>query len=1096
MQITYSAFGGVEVIVDGVATAIGRAREREVLATLLAAQGAPVSADRLATEIWGADAGTATLPLVQVAVSRLRSLLEPQRQQRGGQLIVSEAAGYVLRADTADVDVWRFEELAGEVLGGGYPPVKVAAMCEEAAGLWAEPYAGTVAPGPQRHADRLIELHADLQLDHGRALLDLGRPDAVVRLLAAIAQKHPFREPLWCLLALAQYRSGRQGDALATIRQLRTAMVDELGVDPVPRTLELEEAFLRQDPALLLSSDPLTGGDLPVATERVVQAGSAREDLFGRADELAVGVGLLDESQAQQRMRLLVVTGEGGIGKTAYLDALQAESRRRGFEVLVGNNHPDDLAPALWPWTEVVRPLHEDADPVVWEALQPVVAADPSVAVGATPVRTFDAVVALLRARAARGPLLLVIEDLHWADTASLHLLRHLAQSRLDVPIVVAVSRRSTEEPAPPLLDCLAALARAGVARVHLDGLPDRAVGELLETVVGSHDATLDSFVSELTAGNPFFVLQYAGLLSPAVELDDFDPSTLTVPESITDVLGQRFRGLPDDARTMILAAAVFGRSFEAEALAALVDEPLDDVLDALDLGQFAGLVEQAGASFTFVHSLAQDCAYRELTPGRRIRLHDRAALVLEGARGHSPDVVSAIAHHTWLAAGLSKEHRERAVAWRVQAAGVALSQHAADEALELWRGVLTAVATDTVEAAEAHGGIAVALMQLSRIGEASHEIEAGVRIACRIEEWDLLVELVATLAAAGPWAWPTHGRHHTTFLGDLRTALPHIQTRARALLLAVLEVELFTLGRDEDRGHYADEALTLALAGDEDLRRRVLLFITVGTTAIWAPPRRLEVVQELLDLEPTDDLLVSALLSLAVVEWENRHPEAADEAMERGVAEARRLGTAAVDLPHAWWKATRARDRGDLDAELLLSTALDLHDRTGVGSYLDAQVLAAVHRSRDTGSAQLLRDCPTPVSSTVQAILAHALLEFGETDRARPLMELWSDQLPTVHHELVGACFQVLVFSELGSPEQIRTATQRLERHRGFALALSALADHCGVVDHFLAVGYAALGDPRATEAATEALKANQELGCAPWAERSEVLLASLVAS
>lgn len=1084
MRITYSAFGGLEVIIDGSVTSIGRAREREVLATLIAARGAPVSADRLATEIWGTDSGPGTLPLVQVAVSRLRSLLEPERRQRGGQRIVSEIPGYVLRADTADVDVWRYEELAGQVLGGGYPPAEVAARCEEATALWANPYAGVTAPGPQRHADRLMELHADLQLDHARALLELSRPDAAVRLLAEIAAEHPFREPLWCLLALARYRSGRQGDALATIRHLRTSLADELGIDPGSSTAELEEAFLRQDPALL------SGSDMVLPSRSAV-----RQGMIGRTEELAAGVQLLDDARTQSATKFVVVTGEGGIGKTAYLDALQHDARDRGFEVLRGTNHPDDLAPALWPWTEIVKPMQQYADPLVWEALQPVVAADPSVAAGATPVRTFDAVVSLLAARAAHGPLLIVIEDLHWADTASLHLLRHLAQSRLDVPLVVAVSRRSTEEPIPPLLDCLAALARSGLVRVPLDGLPDAAVRELLDAAVGSHDASLDTFICELTGGNPFFVLQYVGLLSSNTDLAGLDPRTLQVPESITDVLRQRLRELPDFALTSVLAAAVFGRSFEVEALARLVDEPLDKVLDALDRGKLAGLVVGDGARFAFVHSLAQDCSYRELPSGQRIRLHDRAARVLESTRESSPDAVSAIAHHTWAAADLSDDHRERAVVWRVRAAQAAASQHAAREALELWQGVLAAVPAESARAAAAHGGCAVALAHLARIGEASIEIETAVHMAGQLGEWTLLAELVANLAVVGPWAWPTHGRHHTTFLDDLRSALPHAEARSRALLLAVLEVELYTLGRDEDRGVYADEALELSAGADDDLRRSVLLFLAVGTTAIWSPPRRHGVIRELLDLRPTGDLLVGALQSLAVIEWENRNPEAADAAMVDGVAEGQRLQTGTVDLPYAWWNATRARDRGDADDQQRLSTALKLHGEAGVGSYEDAQVLAAIHRTRGADAAQRLRDCPTPVSSTVQAMLAHALLECGETDRARSLLDSWAAEPLAVHNEMVGACFRLLVVAELGSQEQIKAALLPLESLRGFAVALSALADHCGVVDHFLAVGYAALGDPRAVDAATAALKGNRELGCKPWAERSEALLAKLAA-
>lgn len=1096
MQITYSAFGGVEVIVDGLATAIGRAREREVLATLIAARGAPVSADRLATEIWGDDAGTSTLPLVQVAVSRLRSLLEPDRRQRGGQLIVSDAAGYVLKADTADVDVWRFEELAGEVLGGGYPPAKVAAMCEETAALWATPYAGTLAPGPQQHADRLIELHADLQVDHARALLDLGRPDAAVRLLAGFALEHPFREPLWCLLALAQYRSGRQADALGTISTLRTSMLEELGVEPVRRTLELEEAILRQDPALLLSADALTSGDAAPSAGWSAMNRPSGDALIGRSDALAAGVELLDEAARQESMRLLLVTGEGGIGKSAYLEALTQESRARGFEVLLGTNHPDGLAPPLWPWTEIIRPLHDRAEPHTWKALQPVVAADSSGVGAAGPLHTFEAVLAVLAARARNGPLLLVIEDLHWADTASLLLLNHLAQARMDVPLVVAVSRRSTEEPTQAMLDTLAALARAGVSRVHLDGLSSLAVGELLDTVVGAHDRGLSSFVAELTGGNPFFVLQYAGLLPAAAELAALDPATLDVPEGITDVLRQRLRGLPAESLPIVLAASVFGRSFDCEYLAAVVSKPVDEVLDALDRAKLAGLVTQQGGTFYFVHSLAQDSAYGALTSGQRIRLHDAAGHVLEELRGSDPDILSSIAHHTWAAASLSKAHRVRAVTWRVRAAHAASSRHAPSEALELWEGVKDAVPAGSVLAAQAHGGIAVALTHLSRIGEASIDLEIAVRSARELGEWNLVSEVVSSIAVIGPWSWPTHGRHHTTFLDDLRAAVPHVEARPRALLLAVLEVELFTLGRDENRGLYADEALELSIGADDDLRRSVLLFIAVGTTAIWPPHRRLEVVRELLELKPADDLLVSALLSLAVIEWENRNPDAADAAMAQGVAEGRRLKTTTVDLPQAWWNATRARDRGDADAQDRLSYAVHKHAETGVGSLLDAQVLAEIHGPRDDAAAQRLRECPTPVSSTVQAMLAHALLECGERERAEELAALWADPEQAVHHEIVGACFQLLVMAELGSVEQITAAVARLEPMRGFAVALSAMADHSGVVDHFLAVGYAALGDARAAATAAEALQANREMGCIPWVERSAALLKSLTAN
>lgn len=1095
MQISYIAFGGLQVVVDGVARAVGRAREREVLATLLAARESPVSAERLATDIWGAESGPTTLPLVQVAVSRLRSLLEPERVQRGGQLIISEPGGYVLRVDTADVDVWRFQELAGEVLGGGYPPAQVAAMCEEAEALWAMPYAGILSPGPQRHADRLIELHTDLHAEHGRALLDLGHHDAAVRLLAPVVAEHPFREPLWCLLALAQYRSGRQGDALSTIRQLRTAMVQELGVDPVPSTLQLEAAMLQQDASLFLA-DPLVRNEMRASHEGSVPTEATGHALVGRVEELETGLGLLDRAVERATRQQLLVTGEGGIGKTAYLDVLKREACARGFDVVVGATHPDELAPALWPWAEIVRSLVDPDDLDEHHELHAVVATSPRAPAAASPLRTFDAVVALLAEHAERRPLLLVIEDLQWADTASLRLLRHLVEARLDVPLVVAVSRRSTDRSTRDLLDCLAALARAGVTRVPLDGLSAHAVAELIDHTISECSDDLAAFVSEVTGGNPFFILQYIGLLASRMDLDVLVPADLQVPESITDVLRQRLRNLPEDALRTVEAASVLGRSFAPSALAAMLERPIDELLDALDHAARAGLVVDDGAGYSFVHALAQAAAYRELPSGRRIRLHDRAGRALEDLPGPHGHRISAIAHHAWAAASLSTGHRDRAVEWRIRAADIELSRYAATEALALWRGIHELVEPDSVATARAHGGIAVALMQLSRIGEAAVEIEAGVDVACRLGEWELLAELVATLATAGPWAFPTHGRFDTTFLDQLRSALPHVTPGSRALLLAVLEVELFTLGRDEDRGLYAEEAIELSADADVDLRRRVLLFIAVGTTGIWSPTRRLAVVEELLALEPVDGLLMNALLSLAVVEWENRHPDAADEAMERGVAEARRLGTAEVDLAHAWWMATRARDRGDHDADALLCAAVELHRRSGVGSLQDAQVLAAVHRSRESDALELLRNCPVPVSSTVQAMLAHALLEQGDVDRARSLMALWDDGTPSVHHEIVGACFQLLVLAELGTPEQIRAGLARIEPHRGSTVALSALADHSGVVDHFVAAGYAAVSDPRAATVAAEALRANEELGCKPWAARSARLLASLTNS
>src|SRR3954453_16677837 len=141
VSVRYSAFGAMAVSVDGEEVALTRRRERGVLSVLLAAHGAPVAAERLVAEVWGDEAPGQTLASLQVAVSRLRSLLEPDRKARKGSRLVSTAAGYSLVADVADVDTWTFESLASDALSASAPEERLR-LADAARALWAAlPYA-------------------------------------------------------------------------------------------------------------------------------------------------------------------------------------------------------------------------------------------------------------------------------------------------------------------------------------------------------------------------------------------------------------------------------------------------------------------------------------------------------------------------------------------------------------------------------------------------------------------------------------------------------------------------------------------------------------------------------------------------------------------------------------------------------------------------------------------------------------------------------------------------------------------------------------------------------------------------------------------
>ena len=229
-----------------------RRRERDLLALLLAVRGA-VPVERILEELWATDTHRAA---VQVAVSRLRSLLDPGHD--GPRGVEMTAAGYRLVAD--DVDAWHFEEVAERALALTAPADRLV-LATRAVELWAgEPYAGVAAPSVRAEATRLEELHLALQEARAEALVALGHGAAAVRVLTTLAPVNPYREQLWALLARAQFACSRQADALVTVATLRRRLAEDLGVDPSPMVRMLEQRILDQDAGLAEAPVPAPRG--------------------------------------------------------------------------------------------------------------------------------------------------------------------------------------------------------------------------------------------------------------------------------------------------------------------------------------------------------------------------------------------------------------------------------------------------------------------------------------------------------------------------------------------------------------------------------------------------------------------------------------------------------------------------------------------------------------------------------------------------------------------------------------------------------------------------------------------------------------------
>ncbi|PZG03061.1 hypothetical protein C1I95_34080, partial [Micromonospora craterilacus] len=291
-DVEVSVLGPLRLRVNGAEVKVGGPRPRAVLALLVAAGGRAVPATTLIEQVWPDSPPPAVSNTLQGYVALLRRLLEPGRAARAAaRRVVWNGSGYALRLRPASVDADRFERVAIEAhaaLVANRPGAAATALDAVLPSWRGRPYEDIAdAPPLLVHAARLERIRATAVADRHAASIALGEHAAAIAPLAALVEETPLDERLWELLALAQYRAGRQGDALGTLRTARRQLAEELGIDPGDRLRQLESDVLAQAPGLGTAADSATirvtgappPGRLPTPVDELVGRQTERADL-------------------------------------------------------------------------------------------------------------------------------------------------------------------------------------------------------------------------------------------------------------------------------------------------------------------------------------------------------------------------------------------------------------------------------------------------------------------------------------------------------------------------------------------------------------------------------------------------------------------------------------------------------------------------------------------------------------------------------------------------------------------------------------------------------------------------------------------------
>lgn len=930
--------GPTEIVMPTGVVELPSVSQRRLLAAL--ASAAP-TAVRLDWFCWtfGVSSGA-----VRTTVARLRRLA-------GNELIHTTTTGYRLGVPVDATIACR--ELARS---GGDPDVIALAL-----GRWVGPafYEFREEMWAHGEAARLAEVYATAVEDRAEALIAARRSDEAIAALESHVRSHAFRDRPQGLIIRALAASGRQTEALRRFQEYRTFLAESAGTEPTSELRRIEQR-------VAAGWDGVGDAARTVAprrsrSSRPVPAGLASTPtIVGRSGQLAVLAGAADAAQ-ESTPQVVLVEGEAGIGKTSLIaEFVRGLDDSLAWRVMYGRCD-EFIGEPFQPFRDIVGRLAEELPDDVLTAHAALFGGDLARLVPALRERLpaalhdlsddqatvrhflFQAVVDVVRRSVDRDPLLLVVDDLHWAERTGLQLLVHVVREVVGLPLLVIAGYRDTgEDSSGELRTATADLVRLGAHRITLTGLDETELAALVHSrVPDSAGLAVGGVAARLaseTAGNPLFAEHLLGHWSDSASIA-FEPDGLRLiaahsapSPTIRDLVVRRVAVLGPTGRDVLSAAAVLGTEFEESIVASMTGVDPAELDDVFDRALESGLVVGGGARGTpshFTHAVVARSLEAELGDRQRSRLHSAAFDALCTVPAVAP---SRLAHHAERAGRVADS-----LHWATAAGSEAMSNLAASEAVGWFRRALShglELARPDAERAEL----------LVRLGEAEYRAGSPTGLDT-LHEAAVLAErcgaddvLVRAAMAIDPGSMVRFGRFAPQQLAIAEAAVARTSEQdaaTRARVGAVLAQSLIFTDQVERRHATATASLELARAsGDPAVIVRVA---SDALIALWTPgtgAMRCAIAEE---ASAFDELLTDPSLSATFAHGAFAAAVCAGDASTAQRYRARFVAIAdELDEPRARWMATileafdatmSCRFR---DAERSIAAALDIGTRLG----------------------------------------------------------------------------------------------------------------------------------------------------------------------